>query len=164
MLITTIGISGAGKSTLIKGLQVEDPSLEVVWPDEIRRELTGSVSDQSQNEQVFKIAYQRTFERLLAGKDVAFDATNLDIRSLKQLKSIAIECETSLKIFVLTDSFSVENCYQRVHQDLRNNVDRAATIHVPGLLKKQNAKFHAVMAKLRDFTSDDRLAIEVVAY
>jgi len=161
MLITTIGISGSGKSTLIRNLVRDDPALEVVCPDELRREVTGSVSDQSQNERVFKIAYQRTFERLLAGRHVAFDATNLDIRSLEQLKSIAVECETSLKVYLLVASEDREMCQARVEKDLKNGVDRS---NVSGLFKKQQDRYHAVLKKLDKFTSDDRLLIEVVDY
>ena len=72
-LILTVGISGSGKSTWIKS----QSGYEVVSPDEIRREM-GDVSDQSKMNEVYRIAYDRLKTLLSQGKNVIFDATNLE--------------------------------------------------------------------------------------
>ena len=70
-----VGISGSGKSTWINANT--DTNTVVVSPDDIRRELTGDISDQTKNKEVFQVAFKRAIDGLNAGKDVIFDATNV---------------------------------------------------------------------------------------
>jgi predicted kinase len=70
----TVGISGSGKTTW---LLENSTGKRVISPDEIRRELTGDVSDQTKNKEVFKIAFERVINALNNGVSVIFDATNV---------------------------------------------------------------------------------------
>lgn len=74
-IITTVGVPGSGKSTAIRKMLAENPNAVLVNPDSIRKEVTGSESDLSQDVVVWKIAYERTEQAVAAGKDVIFDAT-----------------------------------------------------------------------------------------
>ena len=74
-LILPIGIPGSGKSTWINKLRAEGRNVLVVSPDAIRAELS-DVSDQSNNELVFKLAHERAATGIRRGKLVVFDATN----------------------------------------------------------------------------------------
>ena len=58
-IIMPIGISGSGKSRLYR-MRYSDYTL--VSPDLIRKELTGNISDQSQNTRVFKEVDRRIQE------------------------------------------------------------------------------------------------------
>jgi predicted kinase len=81
-----VGIPGSGKSTYIKS-KLADKIL--ICPDDIREELTGDASDQSQNALVWDTAYKRLHQALQNGKDVVFDATMVDKRSRKQPIKVA---------------------------------------------------------------------------
>ena len=85
------GIPGSGKSTYAKRLTVEENFI-VHSSDKIREEL-GDVNDQSRNEEVFKILHKRIKDDLQSGKNVVFDATNLNrkkrISFIKELKNIS---------------------------------------------------------------------------
>lgn len=74
-LYIPVGIPGSGKSTLGK---YWFKSSEIVSPDTFREMLTDSVMDQSANATVFELAHKVTEYRLRRGRDVYFDATNLD--------------------------------------------------------------------------------------
>lgn len=72
-LILPIGISGSGKSYIYNK---DYKDCVQVSPDLIREELTGDISNQTKNKEVFKLAFERVDEYLNNGKDVFFDATN----------------------------------------------------------------------------------------
>ena len=57
-LFLMVGLSASGKSTIAKGL-AEDYKAVIVSSDAIREEICGNVSDQSKNEEVFKIFHKR---------------------------------------------------------------------------------------------------------
>lgn len=73
--IIPVGISGSGKSTWINANRKSNTV--VISPDEIRRELTGNISDQSKNNDVFVLAFKKAIDALNNGNDVIFDATNV---------------------------------------------------------------------------------------
>ena len=80
-LYIMVGLSGAGKSTIAQQL-AEDENCVIVSSDDIRGEICeGGVSDQSKNEEVFKIYHKRIKQNLLAGNNVIADATNITIKS-----------------------------------------------------------------------------------
>lgn len=84
------GIPGSGKSTYADRLAAEENFI-VHSSDKIREEL-GDVNDQSRNEEVFKILHKRIKGDLQNGKNVVFDATNLNrkkrVAFVKELKNI----------------------------------------------------------------------------
>ena len=79
-LVLPIGISGSGKSYIYNR---DYKDYVQVSPDLIREELTGSISDQSKNKEVFKLAFERVDEYLNKGQDVFFDATNVNKKQRK---------------------------------------------------------------------------------
>ena len=84
-LIVMIGISASGKSTIAKQIAERDNCI-IVSSDAIRGEIcVGGVSDQSKNEEVFRIFHRRIKENLLKGNNVIADATNITIKSRKAI-------------------------------------------------------------------------------
>lgn len=77
-LYFTVGIPGSGKSHWSEDNK-ERLNAVVHSSDEIRAELT-NINDQSQNELVFNTLHKRVKEDLLNGKNVIYDATNLNRR------------------------------------------------------------------------------------
>lgn len=82
-LVLPIGISGSGKSTWIKSLPSDQYT--IISPDEIRVEVTGSISDQSRNAEVFALVDERIDAAMVANKQVILDATNLNTKLRRQL-------------------------------------------------------------------------------
>jgi len=124
-LVLLLGISGAGKSTWIKNNKPKWINTVVVSPDEIRRELTGNVSDQSKNKEVFELTKILTIHYLKNGKNVVLDATNLDtIYRIPFVEDISNEVVEFKKI-ALVFYVSTEEAKERIKKDIENNVDRA---------------------------------------
>lgn len=90
----TVGIPGCGKSTYIetsqrrRGIIKATPRL-VLSSDAIRHELTGDMSYQGKNGQVFKLLHERLEEAVRWDQDVIVDATNLKPSSRANLARIA---------------------------------------------------------------------------
>ena len=119
-----VGISGSGKSTLWETL---DPPPLIICPDDIRLELTGDISNQSQNKRVFDLAFDRVFKAIGAGKDAFFDATNLQRKSIDTLLSIGKRFDAEIFVYLLEDSKNVELCRARVGKDMKEGVIRSDT-------------------------------------
>jgi predicted kinase len=139
------GISGSGKSRLAQ--QFTEEGYPCICPDTIRRELTGDISDQSQNHRVFEIAYKRLSEHLAfeVESNIVFDATNLSERSLKSLRK-AIPRDVELIVYIMMDSSNAELCKRRVMLDIDKGVDRAK---VPcNVINQQHMRWHELMQHL----------------
>ena len=91
--IMLAGLPGSGKSTYANELARKDDFI-VHSSDVIRAEL-GDVNDQSKNDEVFVILHKRIKADLRNGKNVVYDATNLNrkrrIAFLRELKNIPCE-------------------------------------------------------------------------
>ena len=124
------GVSGSGKSTISKKLKLEI-NAEIIETDEIRFELTGNASDQSQNWRVFGIAKHRIRDNLSVGKNVIFDATNLSIKDRRDFVDIGKEFDCEIHAYIVKPSLSV--CKER--NSLR---DRKVPVEI---IDKQYAKF-----------------------
>lgn len=136
VFIMTVGISGSGKSTWIKE-QTSDPNTLVINPDSIRKELTGNISDQTQNAKVWYITKQRVLEGLNSGKTVILDATNVDSRSRRDFIKDLPPSVLKAKIF----NVDPEEAKRRVKKALESGEDRSA---VPDfVIDKQHGKFLA---------------------
>lgn len=123
-LILPIGISGSGKSTWINSKT--DSNTIVVSPDDIRREVNGNVSDQSNMGQVWSLTFDRIVNGLNSGKNVILDATNVKssdrIKLLKHLNTyVNQDFDAQAKIF----NVDPEIAKQRVRNDINNGVDRS---------------------------------------
>lgn len=121
MLIITIGASGSGKSTWAN----KQKNFKIVCPDQIRKELTDKISDQSKNHEVWIIAYERLRTYLECGKDVVFDSTACNINTVNQIMKIANE----FPVNVMFKLFEIDTdvAYERIQNDLTNGVDRSNT-------------------------------------
>lgn len=96
----TVGLAGSGKSTWAK--ENKDKLNAVIHSsDEIRAELLGDMTDQSKNDEVFKILHNRVKDDLRHGKNVVLDSTNLSrkkrVAFLRELKNIP--CEKTCVLF-----------------------------------------------------------------
>lgn len=126
-MILPIGISGSGKSRLYETVY-RKLGYEKVCPDTIRKELTGNVSDQSRNKEVFDIVAERIKQFIHQGKNIYYDATNVNsyyrkkfVADLKKKFPNKIEIK-----YVVLPVDSVDRCYERIKDDLENKkIDRS---------------------------------------
>ena len=94
-LYIMVGLSASGKSSISKKIAKEKDCV-IVSSDAIRGEICeGGVIDQSKNDVVFKIFYQRVKKNLKDGKNVIADATNITIKARHRLLEYVknIPCE-----------------------------------------------------------------------
>ena len=86
-----VGLVGSGKSTYAKQL-AEETNAIICSSDAIREELCGDENSQDNNEEVFKILHSRIKENLKNGKNVIYDATNINSKRrrafLSEIKNI----------------------------------------------------------------------------
>ncbi len=135
-IIMPIGISGSGKSTWVKTLPKD---FVVVSPDDIRRELTGNVSDQSKNREVFQEVDKRIEKLLEQNKKVVLDATNVNTKLRKEFMEKILkdfpDTTFTYKLFPTNPELSKK----RISQDIALGVDRA---DVPAsVVDRQNDMF-----------------------
>jgi predicted kinase len=136
-----VGISGSGKSTWIN--QNTNPDTVIISPDEIRRELSGDVSNQGNMGLVFEIAFKRTVNALNGGSDVIFDATNVRSDQRKDMldylkKNVRGEFDAYAKVF----DVDPEITKGRIKTDIEKGVDRS------------NVPDHAVDKQHKNFMTD----------
>ena len=86
-----VGLVGSGKSTYAKQL-AEEANAIICSSDAIREELCGDENSQDNNDEVFKILHSRIKENLKNGKNVIYDATNINSKRrrafLSEIKNI----------------------------------------------------------------------------
>lgn len=144
-IYATIGISGSGKSKFTKYIKDALQAVEVN-ADKIRREY-GDLSDQSQNDKVWKEVDRRTTALLAGGINVILSNTNLHKKSVDSLRNKYIYNDVVL--FIMEDSNDIELCWKRIQTDLLNNVERS---NVPReVLEKQSENFQRVIKELESY-------------
>lgn len=79
--IVMVGLQGSGKSIMAEYLKADMGNCEIVSSDSIRKEFNNNIT----NDKVFKIYYERVRELLKKGINVILDATNITIKSRKQI-------------------------------------------------------------------------------
>ena len=102
------GLPASGKTTKAKEIVAEEGA-EYVSSDEIRKELYGDESCQSNNQKVFEHYYQRMNQYLSEGKDVVIDSTNVTLKSRKRILS---ECKVNCEKFLYVIATPIEICYE----------------------------------------------------
>ena len=130
-----VGPSGSGKSTYLKN---KDEA--VVCPDDIRRELTGNVSNQKVNYKAWKIAEERVVDQLNSGISVILDGINVVSKSRGEfLKNVRnkVDAEYTTKAVVVGKGIDVVELFGRVCKDIDNDVDRS---DVPFLVIERQIK------------------------
>lgn len=119
-LILPIGISGSGKSYIYNK---DYKDCVQVSPDLIREELTGDISNQSKNKEVFKLAFERVDECLNKGLDVFFDATNVNKSQRKNFTDKYKDTDVEV-IYVILPA-DIDLSWKRIRADIRDKKNRS---------------------------------------
>lgn len=119
-IIIPIGISGSGKTRLYN-MRYSD--LTLVSPDLIRKELTGSISDQKKNKEVFEEVDRRVEDLVKKGESFFYDATNVNPEFRK--KFVEQFRGADVKVIYVVLPVDMQVSYMRIKEDLKNNVDRS---------------------------------------
>lgn len=130
-LFVMCGLQGSGKSTIAKKIKDKHDNWEIVSSDEIRKEFNNEIN----NDKVFKIYYERARQFLIAGKNVILDATNISMKSRRQIfeQFKGINCKKTCYIV----NTPIEICIERVIK--RNNTNEQAEVPVAVLHKYQKS-------------------------
>lgn len=118
MLVVLVGPSYSGKSTVCEFFKryykMQELPIYVVCPDDIRKELLGDASDQSNGKMIFETAYERVDKALQSPLNtVFFDATSLTPARRKPLIEIAKKHKTCC-FAVIMPNFTEEELTARV--------------------------------------------------
>ena len=113
--IMMVGLVGSGKSTYAKQL-VEETNAIICSSDAIREELCGDENSQDNNEEVFKILHSRIKENLKNGKNVIYDATNINSKRRRAFLSELKRIQCVKKCVVMATPFEV-CCNQNESRD-----------------------------------------------
>lgn len=105
-----VGVPGSGKSTYAKVRLTKDPAIVYLSSDAIRGELWHDESCQDNNSLVFNIMKERALEALRNGKDVIYDATNIN---RKNRNSILIQIPDYVLKECIVVWAPIEECIQR---------------------------------------------------
>ena len=119
-LILPIGISGSGNSYIYNK---DYKDCVQVSPDLIREELTGDISNQTKNKEVFKLAFDRVDEYLNKGQDVFFDATNVNKSQRKNFTDKYIGTDVEV-IYVILPA-DIDLSWKRIRKDIREGKNRS---------------------------------------
>lgn len=108
MLLVLVGPSYSGKSTVCEFFKryykEQELPMYVICPDNIRKELLGDASDQSNGKMIFETAYERVDKALKSPLNtVFFDATSLIPARRKPLIEIAKKHRVSCFAVVMPD-------------------------------------------------------------
>jgi predicted kinase len=136
-MYVTIGISGSGKSTYInKHFDQKD----IVSPDDMRYELTGNVSDQSQNRHIWaNIVPEQLMSKLKTNGVVLLDATNLNVFNTNNLLNLIKADVPNLKLVALVWKPNSAISKSRIQADIDNKVNRSNTPHA--IIDRQEQEF-----------------------
>jgi len=80
-----IGLPGIGKSTWASKFVFMNPDHRIICPDDIRKEITGDAGDQSKNDEVFELVFNRLNTLLQSQENVIIDATGYRRSNRKKL-------------------------------------------------------------------------------
>ena len=119
-LVLPIGISGSGKSYIYNK---DYKDYIQVSPDLIREELTGDISNQTRNKEVFKIAFERVDECLKNGQNVFFDATNVNKSQRKNFTDKYIG--TDVEVIYVVLPADIDLSWKRIRADIREKKNRS---------------------------------------
>lgn len=140
-IIVPIGISGSGKTRLYK---MRYSHLPLVSPDLIRKELTGNISDQRKNKEVFKEVDRRIDEYVKEGQSFFYDATNVNTDFRKAFVNKYIG--TDVKIVYVILPADVPTSILRIKTDLKESVERA-NVPIQALIRQFGMYNHSLNTK-----------------
>lgn len=145
----TVGVSGSGKSRLGRELELH-ANFTRICPDDIRKELTGDISDQSQNGRVWKEAYARVAQALQRNEDVIFDSIATTRKTRNQLREAATAGGAESVAYLLMDSLSEQRCRDRVAADITRGVMRSNTLADDAIITRQHQAFLDTVRSIED--------------
>ena len=119
-----IGISGSGKSTLYEKVY-KDKGFVHVCPDNIRKALTGDISDQSKNKEVFEKVDVLIDDCIKNNVNCYLDATNINNKMRKKFINRIKNKPNVDEIEYLVFPIDIYLSYQRIQKDLKENVERS---------------------------------------
>ena len=109
-LIMMIGIPGSGKSTYARHLMNHLDNVVIHSSDSIRKELSGSEQETTINKEVFSLLHRRMMIDLQHGKDVIYDATNLDVRNRRNIIRLVRSQLKGVEIIAMVMDSDMEEC------------------------------------------------------
>jgi predicted kinase len=144
-LILLMGIPGSGKSTWAKEYVFKcDASYTIVSSDDIRKQLTGDINDQSKNSEVWEVVFNQVTGGLKNRRNIILDATNVRTDLRRVLVRQLPECNRYIKLFPVDKS----SAKQRIAKDLAKGVVRS---EVPDMIiEKMHASFQESQSVLSD--------------
>lgn len=113
-LFIMVGLSASGKSSIAKGL-AEDHKAVIISSDAIREEICDNVSDQSKNEEVFKIFHKRIRKHLYEKTNVIADATNITMKARRAIINNVKKMDVEIIAYIVP---------KRIEECIRDNMDR----------------------------------------
>ena len=125
-LFIMIGLSAAGKSTIAKEL-AKDYEAVIVSSDSIRKEICGNVSDQSKNEEVFKLFHKRIRKYLHEKRNVIADATNITMKSRRAIINNVKKMDIEIIAYIVPKK--IEDC-------IKDNVEREYVVQEEVIYKQ----------------------------
>ena len=129
-----IGIPGSGKSTYAKN----NLSGEYISSDKIRKEMYGDISIQGDPEKVFAVVYKKVQAALSEGKDIIFDATNINRYYRKEImKNMRKWGAKSLIAYVMCTPVDVCITRNNVRNDRSQPVPEAVIRKMHRVLKRE---------------------------
>ena len=138
--IMLVGISGSGKTTYAKHFvemkAQEGEEIIVLSSDDIREEIYGDASIQTDPARVFSIMNERTFNALEAGRSVIYDATNLMAKRRKEMVDAVRRIAPDCLCICICCATVVQTCIERQKQ--RDRLVSAAVI------RRQNSQFQEI--------------------
>jgi predicted kinase len=140
-----VGVPGSGKSTWAEKFVFRcDASFTIVSSDAIRKQVTGSVNDQSRNVEVWDVILNQCQGLLANGRNVILDATNTNTEKRRQFVKQLPRCQRLLKTFAINKSIAKS----RIARDVQCGVDRA---DVPdAVIDVMYRQFQDSLVSLRD--------------
>jgi len=149
-LIFTIGCSGSGKSTYIK--KNIDSKL-VVSPDEIRKKISGDISDQSQNYKIWRAVPELLRRKMEKYGIAVLDATNVDTKDRQKILNHFQD--NDIKKIAIVFNIDPDEAKKRVRKDIESGIDRS---NVPDYAIDRQCK------KFRDGYNDIEKQFDKVIY
>jgi predicted kinase len=141
-----VGPSGSGKSTWIKQFLAKHPDFKVVSMDEMRKRLTGDISNQSKNEEVYSTSINNAKKFLQSGKNVIWDATSVSEKAREKLRNALADVPHE-HYYKVMPALEKKVLMSRVRDDIKAGKERS---NVPEFaIDKQMAAFKADVNKIK---------------
>ena len=140
-LIMMVGPAGSGKSTWIQEYLQTHPKFVVVSTDDLRRSLTGNVSDNSRNAEIWSEAKEKVKQILVAGRNAILDSTMVNERDRASFLSYLGGINFDLK-YKIIEPAQKEELVKRIEADLKAGKDRS------------NVPHHVIERQLMNFYKD----------